>query len=427
MHIALVTRTLTRNQGNVALSRAWQAILERHFPDSEVTLFERIPPRLKRYTLAQFAAARDPVAAFDAAARTLRPGTPWLARAFTGDTIRLDRRSAARIPSRLREKLNLRSRLAHLGLYDADFSGRQALLSQCDLMVMNAAGEFLPRLTDTPLQYLLDLRAAQLLGLKTAFVNTSFEIIDPLVCKLAVHVLDKADLVAFRDHASEARYRQAGGRCTVHIVPDAAMLIDSIQLPKPPTGRVAISLSARLSDGKLVQEQWRNLALQLRDNGLEPVFISNEWQTDEPVFQPWLVRDGFAAEGKGLDVPAYIDMLAGFDAVISARLHTCVLAMLAGTPVIPVEIETSKISGFFEQLDLPDRPLSTDHGWIDVATRRAVNCACSKQRTALIQQSALTRAQADLAAQLTELLARFGPPTALPETATPAEILRAAA
>lgn len=427
MRIALVTRTLTRNQGNVALSRAWQAIIQRNFPDSEVTLFERIPPRLKRYTLARFATARDPVMAFDAAARSLRPGAPWLARPFNGDTIRLDRRSAARNPSKLREKLNLRCRLAQLGLYDADFSGRQALLSQCDLLVMNAAGEFLPRLTDTPLQYLLDLRAAQLLGLRTAFVNTSFEIVDPLLCKLAVHVLDQADLVAFRDHASEQRYRQAGGQCRVHVIPDAAMLVDSARLPKPPCGRVAISLSARLSDGKMVQEQWRTLALRLRDNGLEPVFISNEWQTDEPVFQPWLATDGFAADGKGFDVPAYIEMLSGFDAVISARLHTGVLAILAGTPVIPVEIETSKISGFFEQLDMPDRPLSPDKGWIDTATRRAVDCARSKQRIALIQQSSLTRAQAELAAQLTALLARFGPAAETSKTAVQAETLRAAA
>ena len=404
MRIALVTRTLTRNQGNVALSLAWKGILERKFPGSSVTVFERIPSRLKRYTCAHFATKADPLAAFDRAARRLGPTSTWFARKYAGERILFDRRTTARNPSRLRMGLNVRGRLASLGLFDGEFADRQNALAECDLMVMNAAGEFLPKLTDTPLQYLLDLRAAQLMGLKTAFVNTSFEIVDPFVRRIAVHVLDKTDLLLFRDTASADRYREAGGTASAHVVADAAMLHGDVLAAKPQSGRVAISLSARLSDEQMPPEDWRRLALALRDKGLDPVFVSNEWMTDEAVFAPWVASDGLTAEGKGLDVDAYVALLSGFDVLVSARLHSCVMAMLGGTPVVPVELETTKISGFFDHLSLPERPIQPGPTWVDEAVDRAVALAADKSAAASRQGAALVAAQDRLRAELVALL-----------------------
>lgn len=404
MRIALVTRSLTRNQGNVALSLAWKGILERKFPGSSVAVFERIPSRLKRYTCAHFATKADPLAAFDRAARKLGPTSTWFARQYAGERIIFDRRTTARNPSRFRMGLNIRGRLASLGLFDGEFADRQNALAQCDLMVMNAAGEFLPKLTDTPLQYLLDLRAAQLMGLKTAFVNTSFEIVDPFVRRIAVHVLDKTDLLLFRDTASAERYREAGGSAPTHVVADAAMLHDDVLAARPSTGRIAISLSARLVDDRMPPEDWRRLALALRAKGLEPVFVSNEWMTDEAVFAPWLASDEIAAEGKGHDVDEYVALLSGFDALVSARLHSCVMAMLAGTPVVPVELETTKISGFFDHLGLPERPIQPGPAWVDQAVDRAVALAADKAAAAARQGAAMVAAQDRLRADLVALL-----------------------
>jgi polysaccharide pyruvyl transferase WcaK-like protein len=70
--------------------------------------------------------------------------------------------------------------------------------------------------------------------------------------------------------------------------------------------------------------------------------------------------------GRDLDYAGYAALLGSFDIVISSRLHTCVLALCAGTYVIPVETGTFKLSGFFSQIGLPDAaiPLNVS-GWGD--------------------------------------------------------------
>jgi polysaccharide pyruvyl transferase WcaK-like protein len=59
-------------------------------------------------------------------------------------------------------------------------------------------------------------------------------------------------------------------------------------------------------------------------------------------------------------------MLARYPVVVSSRLHTCVLGLAAGAPVVPVETGTFKLTGFFEQLGDPTRPVRMgEEGWQD--------------------------------------------------------------
>lgn len=407
--VVLVTRASTRNQGNVTLSRVWRDLLAEMFPGLEVTVLERVPAFIKRYTLAQFEKAADPIAAFDSAAQKLAdagrnvPVPDW-----GGDTIGLDRSAA--VPIRfagLRRKLQLRQRLAALGFFDSMRVRRQAKVASASLYVMNAAGEFLPRLTDTPIQYLLDMRAAQLLGIPTAFVNTSFEIEHPLVRRIAAHVLDKADILLFRDHASAANYRAGGGTVDAVVLPDAAMLHGSMRAPQAATGRIALSFNGPATTKANLAGHWLDLARAIRIAGLEPVFISNEWFNDAMVWRAWQASDGFAAEGENLDIEDYVAFLGGFDAVVSGRLHTCVLAIEAGTPIIPVETGTFKLTGLFNQIGLVDRPEQPAPGWEGPLIDRLLAIVADKQGEALRQQAIVGEARDKLRADLNALFARL--------------------
>ncbi len=405
--IVLVTRASTRNQGNVTLSRVWRDLLGDLFPGRRVTVLERIPPFLKRYTLAQFENAADPFAAFDAAAQTLAdagraaPVDDW-----AGDVIELDRRAARPIRfTKLRHFLQLRQRLAAVGMFDAARTRRQGTVAQASLYVMNAAGEFLPKLTDTPIQYLLDMRAAQLLGVPTAFVNTSFEVEHPLVRRIAAHVLDKAEILLFRDHASAANYRDGGGTCQPVVLPDAAMLHGKLRAPRPATGRVALSFNGPATTKAGLGEHWLALARAIRAAGLEPVFISNEWFNDAQVWSAWQASDGFAAEGENLDTDDYVDFLGGFDAVISGRLHTCVLAIESGTPIIPVETGTFKLTGLFNQIGLVDQPEQPHDGWATALVARLTTICADTQTEAGRQQAIIGAARTKLKADIAALFA----------------------
>lgn len=405
----LVTRAVTRNQGNVTLSRVWRDLLASLFPSRSIVVLERIPAFLKRYTLAQFESAADPLAAFDAAARQLAdagraaPVDDW-----AGDSIELDRRAARPIRfAKLRNLLQVRQRLAAFGLFDAARARRQGKVAQASLYVMNAAGEFLPKLTDTPIQYLLDMRAAQLLGVPTAFVNTSFEVEHPVVRRIAAHVLDKADVLLFRDHASAANYKAGGGQKEPIVRPDAAMLHGQLQAPQPATGRVALSFNGPATTKAGLGDQWLSLARAIRAAGLEPVFISNEWFNDAQVWAAWQASDGFAAEGENLDIDDYVAFLGGFDAVISGRLHTCVLGIESGTPVIPVETGTFKLTGLFTQIGLIDRPEQPAPGWEGPLVERLKAVVADKAGEGARQQAIIAEAREKLRADLTALFAPF--------------------
>lgn len=413
--VALITRTVSRNQGNVALSRVWRDVLSRALPDHEIVPLERVHAHLKRYTLRQFLRHADPVEAFEATAQSIadRPLRPINIAAAIAD-ISLDSSiDQADVLRRLRRSFDIRSRLARAGVYAEAFDQRQAVIAGASLVVMNAAGEFLPRLTDTPVQYLLDLRVAQLLGRKTAFVNTSFEVSDPVVKALALHVLDRTDYLAFRDQDSAENYRGAGGKQSPIVHADAAMLHGALTLPsatRVPTGRIALIMNGPATKSAGLIDRWFDLADALRAAGLTPVFSSNEWFNDAPIWSARARKGGFETAGQGKDAEAYAQFLGGFDAVVSGRLHSAVLAAINGTPIITVETGTWKVSGLFQQLGFAFPPAIPEQGWQDMLVTRLLHMIRTRAEVASVQHRHLATARADLDRELMQAFSSLAHP-----------------
>ena len=77
--------------------------------------------------------------------------------------------------------------------------------------------------------------------------------------------------------------------------------------------------------------------------------------------------------GAGYDHARYCELLGQYDFVITSRMHTGILAMIMGTPVIPVEGASFKMTGLFEELGFAFpviRPAS-DHDWVTRLVERA--------------------------------------------------------
>jgi len=382
--IILITKLETQNQGNQALSIAWRDRLESLFPRHVIRPIERSPNYLKRFTVGYFTSKADPVVAFEKIvgdlcrrARKIQVEAPPIRR----DIRHNSKISQAIRAVRLRRLLNVRSRLSALGLGRRNYLNRLALFRQSKMLVMNPAGEFYPAAADTALAYLIELRCAQVLGIPTAMVNLSFEVMDKTLRLLSAHVLDQCSVLQFRDTESLEEYRSAGGRQSPVVLPDGALMT------RPPAaaeesdhGGIALAINALQVRAAGLQLPWAEFIDQLVAQDLKPVLTSNEWTTDEPFWGQFTADGRIKAVGREADYQEYMQLLRNFDVVISSRLHTCVLSIVAGVPVVPVETGTFKLTGFFRQAGLPLPIRLGSRGWQQaiVESVRAIQADRSK-------------------------------------------------
>ena len=354
--ILLITRIRTLNKGNQALSAAWLTMLQRAFPSTPVRVLERRPRHLLQYTLRSIANAKDPVAAFDAIATTLAklaPGPALVGGAPPSARILLDETVAP--PVRfvgVRRRLNLRGRLAAAGWYREEYQRRLSACQRAKLVVVNPAGEFFPREPQAAFYHLLDAHVAQKLGRPTAIVNHTMDITDPTLRKIIPAVYRTLDLVGFRDDKSIAAFREMGGDTSnVLVTPDLALTTDPGHNDQRRPGTIAVAVNVPEAEAHGYLARWHEVIDGLRAAGFTIVLVSNELPVDLPFYTQVMQRHpDIKLEGAGLDYDRYGELLGGFDFVVTSRMHTGVLAMVAGTPVVPVEGSSFKITGLFQEL-----------------------------------------------------------------------------
>ncbi|HEX7836972.1 MAG TPA: polysaccharide pyruvyl transferase family protein [Kofleriaceae bacterium] len=379
--ILLITRVRTNNKGNQALSSAWAAMLQQAFPGAGVRAMERRPPHLLQYTLAEFASARDPFRMFDtvtSALARLAPGPGFIApvhaapRIHLQETINPEPRFAA--VAEFRRWLNLRRWVARAGRYRTEYRRRLAACQRAELVVVNPAGEFFPDDPAPALYHLLDAYVAHKLGRPTAIVNHTMDIADPTLRRLIPRIYRDLDLVGFRDEKSVGAFRDMGGDLgNVLVTPDLALMTRSPARRSPPPDRIAVAVHAPGATWSGRSAPWLDAIAGLRARGFDVVLVSNEMPADRAFFAQVRQRVPVPVEGAGLDHERYCELLGGFDFVVSSRMHTSILAMVAGTPVIPVEGPSFKISGLFQELGFQAPVIQpTQAGWTDQVIDAAV-------------------------------------------------------
>jgi polysaccharide pyruvyl transferase WcaK-like protein len=370
--ILLITRLRTLNKGNQALSAAWLTMLQRAFPSTPVRVLERRPHHLVQYTLRAVAKARDPVAAFDAIVTrlarmapgpTLVGGSPPPARILLDETVAPPVRFVG-----VRRRLNLRGRLAAAGWYADDYRRRLSACQRARLVVVNPAGEFFPREPQAAFYHLLDAAVAHALGRPTAIVNHTMDIVDPTLRAIIPALYRKLALVGFRDDKSIDAFRAMGGDVSnVLVTPDLALITEIARRAPRRERHVAVAINVPEATAGGYLDRWHAVIAGLRTAGFKLVLVSNELPADQPFYAQIRARfPDIPIEGAGLDHDRYGELLGGFDLVVTSRMHTGVLAMVAGTPVVAVEGSSFKITGLFKELGFA-QPVVTPGGgdWPD--------------------------------------------------------------
>ncbi|HEY6180361.1 MAG TPA: polysaccharide pyruvyl transferase family protein, partial [Kofleriaceae bacterium] len=271
-------------------------------------------------------------------------------------------------------RLNLRRWAARAGRYRDDYRRRLAACQRAQLVVVNPAGEFFPDDPAPALYHLLDVFVAHKLGRPAAIVNHTLDVTDPTLRRLIPRIYRELALVGFRDDKSVAAFRDMGGDLgNVLVTPDLALMTRRPAKRSPERGRVALAVHAPAASWIDRSTPWLDVITGLRGKGFDVVLVSNEMPADQGFFAMVQQRAQVSVAGAGLAYDRYCELLGTFDFVVSSRMHTSILAMVAGTPVIPVEGPSFKISGLFAELGFAQPVIqSTQPGWTDQVIEAAL-------------------------------------------------------
>jgi len=353
--VVLITRVRTSNQGNQALSMAWVSLLRDAYPSADVGMIERGPTYLTPYRLADFepetAIEKFEQIVSDVLSIDWKSATP----APMTQVALLDCPSALPVWRRSLLRMWRSRRLRNLArVTRGPYARRLALFDRARLVVSNPAGEFQQSSTEVALVYLLELRIAQRLGCKTALVNITLEADHPILKILIPYVCDMLDLLEVRDHQSAAYYKSLGGKKEPIILPDAAILTKAC--PSEPRGKsIAVAINSHQVRTLGNEGRWKAFLLRLQTLGYKPALVTNEWISEEQLYQRLSAETGVPIMGQLADYEDYASVLATFDAVMTSRLHSAVLSLAGGVPVIPMEPTNFKMKGFFDQMAVDAR------------------------------------------------------------------------
>lgn len=238
-------------------------------------------------------------------------------------------------------------------------------LSRADVLLLAGGGLLHDHWPMVLPRYLAWTVLARVLGARVAWVGIG---VGPLRSKCARMLVGLAARLAtvrtVRDEGSLAVLRRAPGSPNATIIPDPAFFLDRPDRSGPRSGLAVIvrrptptdsHLGARLNDAivDIVRprvardERVVLLAMQDDDDLVEELSLATKNAAGRRA----------RARALPLDAARTAEDLAGFEVVVSMRLHGLILAALAGTPCVPVSYD-AKVSAVARQLGLEEATVS---------------------------------------------------------------------
>lgn len=365
-HVFLITKLKTTNIGNEALSTEIMQLFKEQ--QDRIKLFVNGRPfGLDGYYPKKIVNQADPVAVLDKWATKVanrikqEPDQVFQSRLPQVSLLQTD--SADFKNEGWKAKLRpLKRWLVSFLPYAGQYHARARVLKQSDWLVYSGAGEVGDNIVF--LRQLVELRAAQLLGIQTAAVNQSVVIKTPVFQKLVGHVYGQMKKVVIRGEITRTNLIQYGvPESIIEVAPDSAIHAEPTSLKPKKGNRVAINITPRVSMTDSMMESTVRL---LRELGKEIVFVTNEPYEDGKMAAIFQQKFNVPALGPFREYHQYIEALSECDFVISARLHTNMLSLVSHTPIIPIEGNVFKTTELLRQLQYPILTLdSKQDGWAD--------------------------------------------------------------
>ena len=375
--VVFITRLRTGNKGNEALSGEWIKLLRRHLPAGKFALLPRVPDHLLQFQVAMLGGPGEAQGRFrkwaDEAIEAWAAAPPEPAAPIAAELVLDEGDEPKETPvHKLKRLLKIRARMARAGRYRRDYAARLSAFSRAGCVILNPAGEFWTTATDIPLRHLLDIYIAKRIGCRTAIVNHTFELVEPALLEVAKLVYQAVEMISVREETSKKRLTDLGvSPDKIVVAPDVVFMTEPTSALAPgPNGRRGVAICPNSAYLKNPEEEWGRLVQALIDRDYSVTLVTNDFPIDRPTLDALAKRFGLAQLGAGLSYRDYAGVLGGFDAVVSSRLHTCVMALAAGTPVIPVEGLDFKITAAMDAAGVPIPAVRPGDGdWIESVLR----------------------------------------------------------
>lgn len=374
--ITIITRIKTVNIGNEALSTELIKTVSRMNPKYVIRAIERAPMHLASIS---YSKVKKPVDEFsygviDGWAKNLSSIKAREAQNHANEVELIFRKSEPKKISAIRSHLNLRGYLASLGFYKRDFGSRIGNFSESALVLLNPAGELNPKSIDPPLRMFSELLAAKKCGARVGLVNFSFEIDDPDVIKLFVSIFNHIDFIYVRDSLSFGLLEKSGVDLRImKLVPDLAFMTtinSGDEQAKQICLRYGVDKNSAVivingKTGLSAVSDWVEIVNELRGRGFKPIVMSNELSSDIGFARELQALTNIDVLNEQFSYQTYSTLLGNSGLVVSNRLHTCILALVAGALVVPVEPIMRKIRGLFADMNYPiSVPSVREEGWV---------------------------------------------------------------
>lgn len=407
----LITNTTALNGGDAAILYGTVESLRRAFgPQTSITAFDmQAEAAARHHPGIRFRPSLYAELAAWAPGR-LRPAAVLLLAAAAGWRAGVGRLLARRLPTPLRETL--------------------ATYAAADLVVSSGGTYLVPHYDLRPklLDYLVTLAMGRPLVL---FTQSLGPFPAGRIGRLLRHALRHAALLLVRDEPSRRHLLAAGIRAErIHCAADAAFALAPEQpasrpsrpdLPlrvgisvrdwphfarRDPAGGMAAYLDAVAALVRhLVERHGARVTFVSTCQGI-PDYWTDDARTAEAVLPrlPALARAAVTIDREPRRPPALIERLRELDLLVATRMHAAILALCAGTPVLPIAYEF-KTRALFERLGLADLVLDIEdlegRALIDAAERllgrreeigRTLCCQLAELRRSALAAGELTKA-----------------------------------
>lgn len=393
MNRFLITKLDTTNLGNEVLSVELAALgVERG-----LTVIGR-PQDLHRYridrlpsdpgaAMATFLAWADALSAALSVVRLL----PFRSRKPVAPVVRT--RGESHVDAGNRRRRLAWVRIAESLPFGPRYLQRLHVLRSAQVVVYSGAGEvgeYAPFLRQA-----LELEVLLRFGVRVHGVNQSVVTETPRMDAILAHVYRRFTSVVVRGERSRAKLLGlglSGDRITV--APDTAWRARRVEVERQPGLHVGITVNGFSAD----LETWTRIARALKEFGARVTFLTSDPGYDLAPGRLLVERAGIELAPQAVNAEAYRSLLGQMDLVISERLHTAVLAVVQGVPVIPIERGVHKTTEVFEYFGQGVEVVMPTPGWPEaVVTRaRAILSARGASRSSLLARASEMAAAASL-------------------------------
>lgn len=353
--IIISTKLKTTNIGNQALSDELIYLSSQLYKDKKKYVITGRPTGLDKYTIRDL----DPnnlIKSFEDLSQkilTYSSNLPPNVSAFKRSKPRthlLDvKGTIVKTESLRRIYRKLRKFIRSFNIYSGDYKNRLELYKGSEMYLYSAAGEISEE--DFFYRQLLDLRVAQLMGLKVCAINQSVELPEGPYKTLLGYVYSNMFKIVVRGDISKADLIKLGVKnAIISVTPDTAFLTNVLRNKKQKTiKRIGINFTKKTYK----EEQIDPFIQSLINAGYSLTFITNDPFGDEEIGKEFHTKFEIPIDLDTRDYKNFTSDLQKYDAIISSRLHTNEMALVAGVPILPVEGNLHKTTEVFKRINYP--------------------------------------------------------------------------